>query len=339
MKTKIIVLIVSLMFAYSCKKNEVTSEIKKTDEVKVEQKVKITEEDLKKVEVKEVKKEEVKVVKKEEVKVEVKITADDYVKFLATLNEKDIKSISKAVDYFNEKLKGIDVKIIDECYIKLDEFHNNVASNVDQKFTNKKEEEHYILFSIMYPNNENPEAKPTQSQKDYVELLKNNGLKIGTAEGTFFIVKDASFIFKKINDIVSPVMKEYLDQKQKESKEGYASDGGLSINPKDIAERIVFWENFVKKNPDFVFTKEQKDSITYMTLDLLSGMDNTPVFDYETNKLTDSFKEGYKFVIEKHSDTDLGKIIKEYYAILEKDGFKDSKTGLAFISKLTPKGE
>ncbi len=334
MKTKIIILIVSLIFAYSCKKNETTSEVKK-DEVKVEQKedvkVKITEEDLKKVEVKDV--------KKEEVKAEIKITAEDYTKFLATLDDKDIKSLSKAIDYFNEKLKGIDIKIIDQCYVKFQEFYEKVTSKVDEEFIAKKEEEQIVIYETMFPNEGNSGAKPTQAQKDYVELLKTNGLKVCTVEGTFYICKNEKTVFDKIKDIVSPVMKEYLDQKQKESEEGYAGDAGLYISPKQIAERIIFWENFIKKNADFVYIKEQKDSVTYMTLDLLSGMDNTPVFDYETNKLTDSFKEGYKFVIEKHPDTDLGKIIKEYYAILEKDGFKDSKTRLAFISKLTPKGE
>jgi len=329
MKTKIIILIVSLMFAYSCKKTE-TTDVKK-EEVKAEEKVKITEEDLKKVEVKDE--------KKEEVKAEVKVTVEDYTKFLATLDISDGNSISKAAAFYKEKLKGADTKLTDECYAKFAEFYEKVMFKLDETFSAKEEKDQIKIYEFFAPSDQKSEGEMTQAQKDYAQFLKTNGLRIETTEGTFFVYKDGKYLNDTFKDFVSSSMKEYLAQKEKENKEGYASDAGLTILPKDITERIIFWENFVKKNPDFIYTKEQKDSITFMTLDLLIGMDNTPVFDYETNKLSETFKEGYKFVIEKHPDSEIGKIIKEYYAILEKNGFKDSKDRLAFISKHTPKTE
>jgi len=322
MKTKIIILIVSLMFAYSCKKTETTADVKK-EEVKAEEKVKITEEDLKKVEVKDVKKEEVKVGN----------YVEDYTKFLATLSEKDIKSIPKALDYFNEKLKGGDVKIVDGCYVKFNEFYEKVISAEGESFANKDELFQFKVYEVFNPESTDDNGKPKKEHIDYANSLKENGFQLNSMEGNFFLEKNNKFINDKIIDFVSPVMKEYLTKTQKEKEEGYITIGAILIPIKSLAERIVFWENFVKKNGDFVLINQVKEMLKDYKIRLFTGMESNPVFNYETDVITNEFQTVFKFLIDNHSNTEIGKLTKEFYSIIEKNEFKDSEELKEFIKK------
>ncbi len=329
MKTKIIILIVSLMFAYSCKKNETTSEVKK-DEVKVEQKedvkVKITEEDLKKVEVKEV--------KKEEVKAEAGNYVEDYTKFLATLSEKDIKSIPKAVNYFNEKLKGVDGKLVDACYAKFEEFYEKVNSAEGEVFANKDQLFQTKVYEVLNPGSTSDDnGKPKKEHIDYANSLKENGFELGAMEGNFFLQKNNKFVNDKIKDIVSPVLKEFLTKTQTEKEEGFITIGAILIPIKSLAERIVFWENFAKKNGDFVLINQVNEMLKDYKIRLFTGMESNPVFNYETDVITNEFQTAYKFLIENHSNTEIGKLTKEFYSIIEKNEFKDSEELKKFIEK------
>ncbi len=322
MKTKIIILIVSLMFAYSCKKTETTADVKK-EEVKAEEKVKITEEDLKKVEVKDVKKEEVKVGN----------YVEDYTKFLATLSEKDIKSIPKALDYFNEKLKGVDSKFVDQCYLKFNEFYEKVISAESESFSNKDELFQFKVYEVFNPESTDDNGKPKKEHIDYANSLKENGFQLNSMEGNFFLEKNNKFINDKIIDFVSPVMKEYLTKTQKEKEEGYITIGAILIPIKSLAERIVFWENFVKKNGDFVLINQVKEMLKDYKIRLFTGMESNPVFNYETDVITNEFQTVFKFLIDNHSNTEIGKLTKEFYSIIEKNEFKDSEELKEFIKK------
>lgn len=50
------------------------------------------------------------------------------------------------------------------------------------------------------------------------------------------------------------------------------------------------------------------------------GLDNTPLFNYEDKMMNDDAKEAYKKVITKNRK--LSQSLKDYYDIIEKNGFK-----------------
>ncbi len=320
MRIKIAVLLLSLMFAYSCKKNE--NQSNSTSEKKVESTTEKIEQ--KKVETIEQKKVETIEQKKVEQKVEIN-HAENFDKFLATLDTDSAVSVSKATNYLNENLKDADKNIVDKCFIRLDKFVEEIAQSESEKLQILEFEEQSIVYNLLIGHEDENSKKATQKHKDFVKNLKDNSLKIGAAEGTFFVEKDETSIFKKIENSVSPTMKIFLAQKAKEQKEGSFSDGGLVISPKMLAERVVFWEDFIKKNKGFVMiTDEFVFQFQNLTEVVLTGVDNTPVFDYETEKLNDGFKEAFLFLMEKHPNSDVTKLVKPYYEALEKNGFKKS---------------
>ncbi len=317
MRIKIAVLLLSLMFAYSCKKNE--NQSNSTSEKKVES---TTE-------------------KIEQKKVEQKIEtnhAENFDKFLTTLDKKDISSISKAFSYFNEKLKGADAKISDNCFAKLNKFIDEILVAENERFEKTEDDDQQIIYESTLKEETEYSKKATQKHKDYLKNLKDNFLFVDADMGSYFIGKDRDLILKKVENSISPTMKIFLTQNAKENKKPYWVDAGLTITPKQLAEGVIFWESFIKENSGFPMITEgfllelqTKSSI------LFRGVDHSPVFNYETETISDNFKEAYLFVVEKHPDTKIGKLVKSYYEILKKTGFKESDESIKFLDNLSKK--
>jgi len=53
--------------------------------------------------------------------------------------------------------------------------------------------------------------------------------------------------------MLSPATVNYLEQLNKESLEGFWEDGGLIIAGTNLVDRLIWWGNFRKENPKFLF--------------------------------------------------------------------------------------
>jgi hypothetical protein len=177
-------------------------------------------------------------------------------------------------------------------------------------------------------------GKPTKRVKEFHEELKKNGFELDVTEGYVYVALKPDFHKKYVYELLSPAMQTYFTQWSKEYEEGLSSDGGLIIEVKTLAERIIFWEKFEQQNPDFQWKEDVKASQRNYTYILLNGMDNTPVFDYETKQVNEEYRLVYRFLAEENKDTKIGKLLQEYYAILSKNNLKDSPQAQAFRTKL-----
>ena len=106
-------------------------------------------------------------------------------------------------------------------------------------------------------------------------------------------------------------MKSYLLQQVEEQKVNAFEDGGIVIGLDTIVDRAIFWEKFNNSHPYFVLSPETKGSEGWLRVAVLSGLDNTPAHDYETNKPNESYAKIWAMVIEKYPGTKLAKAVKE----------------------------
>ena len=135
-------------------------------------------------------------------------------------------------------------------------------------------------------------------------------------EGDTYIGQDLDFLEKWFSPIVSPVMKEYIARLNKDDKEGFQEDAGLTISTVQLASRTVWWEQFAAKYPDAITASLATNYWKGYLGTLLEGMDNTPVMDYENKTISDDYKTAYTYIQNKYPGTKTNNIIAPYFKLL-----------------------
>ncbi|THF73056.1 hypothetical protein [Cohnella fermenti] len=147
------------------------------------------------------------------------------------------------------------------------------------------------------------------------------GYKLETAEGFVFPVVDYGKL-KRFDANVSPAMKDYIALLAAESDNKTAADGGLVISWDELASRTLAAEQYVTNYPD----SPEKEAATTLYLryltNLLYGLDNTPIFDYNTYKILPEITDLYKKIASEHPDTATAKLAQQFLDVLDKtDGY------------------
>lgn len=165
-------------------------------------------------------------------------------------------------------------------------------------------------------------------QKEYqdsVELVKERGFDITMEEGGLYITENPEYILKMFSKYLSPQWNEFLSYRKNELINGYNEDAALMITWDILKNRIIFWETFLSKDPNFY----EKDVIQYKLSDYfysyLVGMNNTPIFEFESDNLRSDVKESYENFLTSNKNSKYYGYIADYYELLEKDKFKYSQ--------------
>lgn len=248
-----------------------------------------------------------------------------YRQFLGKLDTTNLLSSGKAGTEFMQIFKNADKTTCDSAYSLFKSFHESML--VPQgKIVDAENESFLELFMDT--------GKPNKRVKEFYEELKKNGFELDVTEGYVYVALKPDFQKKYVYELLSPAMQTYFTQWTKEYEEGLSSDAGLIIEPKALAERIVFWEKFEQQNPDFQWKEDVKANQRNYAYILLNGMENTPTFDYETKQIDETYRIAYKFLAEENKNTRIGKLFQEYSAILSKNSLKDSPQAQTFRTKL-----
>lgn len=147
------------------------------------------------------------------------------------------------------------------------------------------------------------------------------GYKVETAEGMFFPIMNYEYM-KKFSPYALDDMKEYIDIMAVETNKVPAKDGALVIGWDEVIERALAQENFIKmyvSSAKIESMKElQKKYLTFM----LFGLNNTPLFSYDTRTMDTEAKEVYIKSVKVNADSELMQLLGKYMEILEKSNYK-----------------
>ena len=242
-----------------------------------------------------------------------------YDRYLNQLDTESVQSGYQAAETFQKLFKTQQAAVCDTAYHIFNQFHSLLCSYLNEHMASDS-----INYEQMIYGDENGH-KPVLSkkQKAIARALEKNGFGIDAEEGTAFIVQNQQFILQVFNKYVSAPMKQYLTQFKKEQEEGYQEDAGLTISPNQLADRVVWWEQFSKSNPKFMYATECGMNYKYLMAVLLHGMDNTSVREYtsdNTDSLSDYFHTAYTYVQSKYAQSNTNKVVTPYFnAWLKKD--------------------
>lgn len=240
----------------------------------------------------------------------------EYKNYILQLDSFDAASSTMAAKKFKELFaKQTDV-LCDSAFAIFNGLYESLDRNLNEK--HQKDTTNYDPLVYVYEKGKEPIIP--QKLTDYNKKLKDNGFEVAMDEGMTFILQDRDFISTHFFSSVSSSMREYLTQLNKENKEGFATDGGLIISPTQLAERIIWFENFMTANPNFIFSAQCLDTKTSYLSILLTGMDNTPLYDdYETKKLSQYYADGYQFLLSKYPNSQATKVVKPYFLALKQN--------------------
>jgi hypothetical protein len=148
------------------------------------------------------------------------------------------------------------------------------------------------------------------------------GLILLRTEGENYVDVNYDYYYKLFKGRVSPALTDYLKIRKKELRQGFSVDAELIISFHQLYKRVITWENFNTKYPDF-FNKEdaQINYATYLST-LITGLDNSPLFDYDTGRLFPEIYNLYLKIISRHDSLKSTRVIKEYYKLLKASDFK-----------------
>jgi hypothetical protein len=235
-----------------------------------------------------------------------------YRSFLLTLDTNKMESSTKAAVEFTNLFKGQPANICDRAYFLFDKYDEKLCENIDKN--------HFKDTSIIYDSLLTGSLKThyqlSDKLKRYAQKLKDNGFKVYTSEGVTYIGRDLDLVAKWFYKYVSPVMKEYLIQLNKEDKEGFAEDAGLTISPRQFVDRTVWWEKFTVKYPgSIVYNEAEKNWKEYLGT-LLYGMENSPVITYSEKSIHNYYKDAYTYLNYSYPSTKTNKIVNPYFKLL-----------------------
>lgn len=231
-----------------------------------------------------------------------------YRMFVHSLDSSKAESVTQALNEFKRAFSGKSTGLCDSTYQVLQELIDTVELKLNDKLQSDTTD-----YSALYTNANVP-PKIASAQK----ILQKDGFKFGTSEGMVYIEQDRSYITKNLLQMFSAPMQAYLLQIEKENREGFMEDAGIVISPRVHVERIVWYEKFITENPAFVLIKNCKDYRKAYFTYLLTGIDNTMLYENEEEmKLSPYFAQAYKYLLKTYPDSETAALVLPYKQAIE----------------------
>lgn len=230
--------------------------------------------------------------------------------FVSQLDSSDVTSATKAMEKYKEIFTGQSTLLCDTGFVIFQALYDTLEMNLSNLHQNDTTNYEPLLSG--------DQSAVPKNLKDYNNKLKINGFKIASTEGVTYIEQDRNFIARNFNSLVTPVMKDYLTELQKENKEGFAVEGVITISPRQLVDRNVWYEKFVYENPGFVFIQNCKDyQKAYLTY-LMCGYEDTKLYaNDETKELSGFYVDAYNYLSSKYSGSQTAQTVLPYYEALK----------------------
>jgi len=226
-----------------------------------------------------------------------------------------IKFIDKNISFLSKENASI---MID----KLEEVQKENLQNLGEKFY--ADETLQIKINKIYKPEFDINKIDNLEDKELKDLLietRDGGYKVETAEGTYFPIINYEF-YEKYSSYVTSDIEDYIDIMTVESNKVPAKDAALVIGWDEVLKRALSQEQFINQHPDSVKIDDVKQLYKKYVTFTLFGLNNTPLFSYDSKVIVDDAKSIYMKAIEDNEDSKLVYTLRGYFDVLEKNNYK-----------------
>jgi hypothetical protein len=234
--------------------------------------------------------------------------------------------IAEVIQFLEEAAPNVSPENVSVMILALEDLQVNDLPIFEQKFTSS--EELQVKFRDLFQaivdvskveNINDADAEITS----LLQETKNSGYKIETAEGYYFPIIDYQF-YKNYSSKATQEIQDYIEIMANESNQVPAKDAALIISWDEIVARALAQEAFLMQYPN----SGRLDQITelYKTYEMFTffGLNNTPLFNYDTKKIDPVAKAVFLDTISKGMDSDYSEMLTNFLEILENN--KDALT-------------
>ena len=237
---------------------------------------------------------------------QMKITSSvEYHKVLDRLDQGELSSIDVASKLF--KNCEADTLVHDSMFVAFNDFYNSVAGS--------------YLENNESANSQLEKSPSSEAVKQLKARLASYGILLTSTEGTFYLEPQTAYLLENFGPSLSPAYREYLAIGSKEQLTRFAEDGKILIPSDSLTSRIITWDHFMAKYPDFISIKMAQDQYSQYMGAYLAGMDNSRIFDPATNRLSDSSKVSFESFIVNNPESSSTEVVKAYLDLLKSTNF------------------
>lgn len=245
-----------------------------------------------------------------------------YEQFLHTLDSTDIASVNKASDKYKELFVNQSKGLGDTAFVVFYQYINTFANLLSEELYNDTTD-----YSPFIHGDSIVPVHITNFQK----RLQQNGFLLSAIDGMVYIQINRDLLARNFYPFLSEPMTAYLKELHKEFREGFATNGMLTITPAQLVERTLWYETFIRENPNFIFIGDCKNYRKYYLTYLMNGFENTRLFN-QNNELTAYFRAAYDIILKKHPNTETFEMIKPYYEAINSSDIDKAKSILKGFS-------
>jgi len=157
--------------------------------------------------------------------------------------------------------------------------------------------------------------------KELLDKTKNSGYKVETAEGSYFPIIDYEF-YKNFSSHVTSDMKDYIDIMAEESNKVPAKDAALVIGWDDVIKRALNQEKFINTYKDSMKMNEVKQLYKKYVTFTLYGLNNTPLFSYDSKTMVPKAKEVYVAAVADAGNSEFLKTLGGFLDLIKNSNYK-----------------
>ncbi len=239
---------------------------------------------------------------------------DDYASFISSLNPNNLFSIGTAEKKYKEMFDKSPNNIADQAFVKFWNFYLAAADSAAERLVHNNR--YKYLISIKNYNTNPADYKNLKfdltlnkkilNENDFrlLSLLNSYGLMFAVKDGLMIInFGSTDFLLNNFGNSLSEAMRAYLSETFKEANESLIENDKIVLPAEKIAERTIWWENFINSNQDFVLLPECKLTYNFYLSTLMHGIaDSTASFSVEP-RTEKEFRKAYRLIIQKYSST------------------------------------
>lgn len=234
----------------------------------------------------------------------------EYRNFLSPLDSADANSVTSAIEKYKEIFSTQSKGLCDSAFVMFQNKLDTIELALNNQIANDTTDYALILSSGNVPAKIN----------DFRATLQKNGFNLVVVDDLTYIEQQRRFILNTFSGFLSESLNQYLTEIENESREGFSKENKIAISPQKMVDRIVWYENFIKTNPNFVLLDNCKNyKKAYLTY-LLQGYGDTKLLVSDDSKeLAAFFVSAYKYLLKKYPDSETAELVKPYYdALLQK---------------------
>ena len=236
-------------------------------------------------------------------------------------------SEKKSEDFLNQKMLNEIESKKNNIIAKLKSSNQKEADRLVNQYYNETSEYFYENGNgILNENIRSKSFNKAELNEINSKILNKYGLILEYAgEGTYAVGARPDFYYNIFKDYVSDAYREYLKITADKNEGNFADDAGITITFKELGDRIIVWENFMKKYPDADkdLKKNVKEKVLQYRNTYILGMDNTPTMSSGKNpSILEKNNREFNRFIKDYPKSPTAEIIKYFQQNYNNQGIK-----------------